>query len=124
MWMGALNEAGYGMMAVGSRGNSPERAHRVSWLIHHGRLDKCILHKCDNPRCVNPRHLFNGDRLANAADRQLKHRLHGQAKLSWETVNNIRALGKSGWARIQLSRRFLVSVSTIRRVILQENWKI
>lgn len=52
-------------------------AHRISWAIYHERLPKHhILHKCDNPPCVNPAHLFEGTHEDNMRDAAKKGRLN------------------------------------------------
>ena len=60
-------------------------AHRVSWAIANGPIPSgmFVCHRCDNPRCVNPAHLFLGDAKANAADRNKKKRhAHGATHYS------------------------------------------
>ena len=49
-------------------------AHRLAWLLTHGCLKKCILHKCDTPLCVRPSHLFVGTRRDNNRDMAAKGR--------------------------------------------------
>lgn len=72
-WVGGKNQDGYGKFWVVSRSHG---AHRVSWVIHNGQIPKGIqvLHKCDNPPCVNPSHLFSGSNLDNVSDRVAKGR--------------------------------------------------
>ncbi len=51
-------------------------AHRISWMIHNGEIpmDHFVCHKCDNPSCVNPNHLFIGTRQDNINDMMIKKR--------------------------------------------------
>jgi hypothetical protein len=72
-WLGAIT-GGYGSF-------DHRRAHRVSWEMHNGPIPvgegahgTCVLHRCDNPTCVNPAHLFLGTNRDNALDRERKGR--------------------------------------------------
>lgn len=73
-WIACVNEAGYGM--IGTTGKKIDRAHRVSYRIHFGEIPErmFVCHKCDNPRCVNPEHLFIGTNQDNVNDMILKKR--------------------------------------------------
>lgn len=73
LWRGNRLRAGYGRFWLGER---TLMAHRVSWRIASGRDPGplFVLHKCDNPPCVNPSHLFLGTQLDNMADKVLKCR--------------------------------------------------
>lgn len=66
LWSGTTRN-GYGSMKVAG---ALTYAHRISWQLHCGDCpaDLCVLHKCDNPKCVNPEHLFLGTRKDNAID--------------------------------------------------------
>lgn len=76
LWLGAVNNMGYGMILVGGRGGKLTLAHRLAWELSHGPVPQgaLVLHKCDTPSCVNERHLFLGDQFANMADMVQKGR--------------------------------------------------
>lgn len=68
---------GYGQFStVSFSGRKRYSAHRFSWLIEHGSIPKglCVLHRCDNPKCVNPMHLFLGTDMDNVRDMRAKRR--------------------------------------------------
>ncbi|MFT4295614.1 MAG: HNH endonuclease signature motif containing protein [Micropruina sp.] len=76
LWTGRRDENGYGRI-----GHRRVGAHRVAWALSHGGdlPDQWVLHRCDNPPCVRPDHLFLGDALDNNRDRQQKGRTRGWA---------------------------------------------
>jgi hypothetical protein len=108
LWLGRKNSTGYGALG---RKYPDERAHRYAWLITHGPIPDglWVLHRCDNPPCVRPEHLFLGDALANARDRDAKGRdRNGREGLThckrghpfnlWNTRFDSRGTGRSCWA--------------------------
>jgi len=78
-WTGAKTRTGYGQISRGRRGEGMEYAHRASWQIHNGPIPEGmdVCHKCDNPSCVNPRHLFVAPRWKNVRDMIAKGRQSG-----------------------------------------------
>ena len=81
-WMGATDGRGYG--AISGVGNAPKKAHRVSWEIHFGSIPAGmgVLHKCDNPKCSNPAHLFLGTQRDNCRDMASKGRINPRSFLN------------------------------------------
>lgn len=90
-WTGSLNNKGYGQIYTKSRGML---AHRVSWQLNRGPIPVglFVLHRCDNPRCVNPDHLFTGTGIDNQQDsvRKGRHKAGHNRKLSGAQVKEIR----------------------------------
>lgn len=76
-WTGTHKATGYGRLSWGGRRAAP--AHRVAWELTHGVIPDGVhvLHRCDNPTCVNPAHLFLGTHADNMSDRREKGRYAG-----------------------------------------------
>lgn len=93
--------------------------HRVIFFHAYGYWPKVVMHRCDNPRCINPLHLQAGDAQSNRKDCVAKGRAwRGRRKLTSEQVVSIRQSGESS---AELARLYGVSPSTIlaaRRGIL------
>jgi hypothetical protein len=71
-YTGTRNKAGYGFVQVMIKGRRyPILAHRLAWVLEHGReipADKIICHRCNNPSCCNPKHLYLGTHQDNSDD--------------------------------------------------------
>jgi hypothetical protein len=120
----------YGQLRVG---NKTVRAHRFSYELHKGEIPKgfFVCHKCDNPACVNPKHLFLGTAQDNSTDmirkgRQCKGETHGQAKLTKEKVEAIKRLyvwRSPELGTFGLAKRFGISQSVVSKIVLNKTWK-
>jgi len=131
VWTGCRHPFGYGMLTLFSPSKHKECAHRISWEIHNGPIPHGlhVLHRCDNPPCVNPDHLFLGthaDNLKDAADkgRMPKGTEHHNAVLSDEDVIMIRRLYSPRiYSTYMLAKQFGVGQSAIFKIISNKNWK-
>lgn len=78
IWIGAgsTSKKGYGQIRLPGAKGRQTSAHRVSWILHRGEIPigLDVLHKCDNPPCVNPDHLFLGTNQDNVNDKVSKGR--------------------------------------------------
>lgn len=127
VWTGSLTYKGYGRV----RDGIPQLAHRVSWSIAHDKYptDQC-LHKCDNPPCVRPSHLFEGDSAVNNADMmakghhvQVKGEAHGLAKLTSAKVRKIRKAYSEGKSMKFLALHFNTVKGNIYNIVKRINWR-
>lgn len=145
LWTGPPDGNGYGRASIGH--HRVALAHRVSYAVEHGPLapDVCVLHRCDNPPCVRPDHLFPGDRGVNARDMAAKGRQHvqrnpgarpvcpmekrargeghGNAKLTAAAVLAIRERAAAGETKRHLAREFGVTPGIISSVSTGSTWK-
>lgn len=125
----ATRRNGYGRIKVDGKLKS---AHRIAYQLYHGDIPPGmkVCHRCDNPSCVNPAHLFLGKQKDNVQDMIEKGRYHpvcgekqGNAKLTAAQVRRIRAQHSAGSSYTQLGAMYKIHRSTIGRVVTRKTWK-
>lgn len=130
LWLGFKDTNGYGKVMVREKGGA-KLAHRISYELRYGELERkrLVCHKCDNPSCVNPKHLFIGTHKDNSQDMVSKNRdCSGErasyAKLNWDKVNEIRARYlKDNISQRELAKLFNVSQPQINAIVNVRSWK-
>jgi hypothetical protein len=138
LWKRSKIKKGYGMSGLKGKLIG---AHRLSYLTFVGEIPNNlhVLHNCDNPACVNPKHLFLGTNQDNVKDkvnknRQAKGEDHGSSKLVQEEANEIRTLWSAELAerargknvqltQKELAERFGVDGTTISAIVNNKRWK-
>lgn len=116
---------GYGLIGKGRRGEGVLYAHRVSYEIHYGPIPKglYVLHRCDNPQCVNPAHLFVGTHQDNMDDMDQKGRRGktgpraGTGAKSKLTAAQVQSILTSNLSQTKLAKKYGVGQSTISRIL-------
>jgi hypothetical protein len=131
-WQGCLTGAGYGQIRDGGKALY---AHRISWELSNGKIPDglCVCHKCDNPKCCNPGHLFLGTTKDNTRDMLRKGRgspppLHiGEGnpnhKLTKKDVEEIREKRSLGITTYALGKEYGVTAANISQVAKNHTWK-
>lgn len=134
VWNGSKTRK-YGQLALVIKGERRSvRAHRLSWFLHFGEIPDgmVVCHRCDNPECVNPSHLFIGTQLENINDRHNKGRtvgpkrgeLNHSSKLTQKDVNEIRAHKKAGkYTYQQLADIYGISRRLAIKIVKNQAWK-
>jgi len=122
-WDGFRSPAGYGMI-YSNISKGPICAHRYSYEFYKGPIPNgmYVCHKCDNPECCNPDHLFIGTNSENIIDCLKKNR-HPIRKLKLWTVLEIRRLYEEGWTFAHISRVLNQEKSNVRKIALRQTWK-
>jgi hypothetical protein len=127
LWCGSDDgEYGYGRMTIGSRIDGSRRivqTHRLSWELHFGAIpeDMLVLHKCDVPACVNPRHLYLGTNGDNTRDKMVRGR--ARTKLNAEAVIAIRKMAiETDLSHEKIGKQFGISQPSTSAAIRGKSW--
>lgn len=134
-WQG-IKHNGYGRTITGSRTDGTRHtvsAHRLAYETWNGSIPDGyeVCHRCDNPSCINPDHLFIGTRQDNINDRERKGRNvvkvgeeQPRAKLTKKTVKEARwERAYKGTSFQKLADKYGVSKSTMQNAINGRTWK-
>ena len=142
LWSGCRNPSGYGRVRIQDH---VWYTHRIA-VIFSGTMipeDRMVLHRCDNPPCCNPDHLFLGTRLENMADCKKKERFargeksgarkhpecvprgesNGRSVMTARIVLEIRTLRREGVHYRQIAMKFGMSVYAIYAAVNRVTWK-
>lgn len=137
-WQAGKHKKGYGEFWFPQRGKHT-KAHQVAWILTYGdiRDNYQVLHKCDNPSCVNPKHLFLGTNQDNVDDKMnkgrwnsrflfgIEHPQHGENskyhKLTESDVREIRSLRGKMTLR-EIARKFGVAHGVINNIFQNRKW--
>jgi len=128
VWMAMINGIGRPFFSIaGTR----ILAYRMSWELEFGKIPKGhgVLHKCDNPSCVRPDHLFTGTALDNVRDMIRKGRspkrmgeLSGKAKITEAQAIEIKSLIKSGMSHRKISKLYPIGRGGVYCIQRGETW--
>ncbi len=137
-WNGYKDKDGYGILLVTKDGKKKNtKAHRLSYELHVAPIpaQMFVCHRCDNPSCIEPSHLFVGTAADNNADKMKKGRSrpggkphygsqNGRARLSEQQVAGIRRLVLDyGVTAAAIARSLGVSASAVQRAANGQRWR-
>lgn len=123
---------GHGLVNIG--GGQFQGSHRLAWILMNGKIPDglCVCHRCDNPPCCNPKHLFLATALENFDDMRRKGRARGgslpgkknkNSKLTEEQVSQIRMRYANGELQQQLANAYGVNQTAISYIVSQGGWR-
>jgi hypothetical protein len=128
-WVGPVNSKKYGSLCLatkrkGVRKSTRFYAHRLAWELTNGPISDglFVCHKCDNPRCCNPNHLFLGTPKENVEDMILKGR-YCKHRLRKQQIKDIRNEYANGASQQEIATKYNVPYKVIHRVIFRKTWK-
>lgn len=126
-WIGAKRK-GYGRLRIAGKDYA---AHKLSWIESNGPIPNgmWVLHRCDNPACIQPSHLFLGTAKDNFDDMHCKGRYtpprgekQPNAKLNADKVLSLRKLYAKGMQFRQMAKAFGINEATIKDCVRGETW--
>lgn len=135
VWTGAKDPLGYGRFRESTPALSKLiTTHRFAWTITYGPIPEglCVLHRCDNPPCVRPDHLWLGTLRDNARDMVNKGRnfvrenhgeLNGMSRLTADRVRDIVKRSAAGEPRKDIAQRHSVTTQMICHIMRGHSWK-
>lgn len=122
-WQPGLDRSTYGQFNIGGRNIG---VHRIAYMLERGSIPDGleVCHRCDNPRCCNPLHLFTATHQGNIDDKVMKNRQsRSNAKLTNDEVREIRRLRAHGVMQKGLAKRFGVSDGRISEIVNYKTYK-
>lgn len=127
-WTGALGPKGHGVIGRDAPSRKLIGCHRVSYEQHFGHISDglWVLHHCDNPKCVNPGHLFLGTVADNNRDMFEKRRHRFGERAPWHRLTNadVLAIRASKETQMVLAQRYSVNGSHICRIRTRKTWRL
>lgn len=128
VWQRSLTSCGY--PRTSHRGDRNIMIHRLAYEIHRGPIPPglSVCHRCDNPKCVNPNHLFLGTVTDNQRDKFWKGRhprcgTHGRARMTDDEARMVRATAKCPDDYRRFAKRFGVGYGTIYNLVVGKSWR-
>jgi hypothetical protein len=125
-WKGHRQPKGYGSI---HQSHKVHMAHRIAYEIHFGPIpdNTQVLHKCDNPPCCNPNHLFLGSIADNMTDKTAKQRQArgeniGKAKFTESDIREMRRLYDTGVKQVDIAKLFGLSQGHVTRIVNRKAW--